>query len=361
MKPLFKLVCTSVTSLVLLTGCKETTSQKSVSAPIAVQTIQVTEADHPLWISLLGQAEGSREVDIKAQVNGSLKHIRFKEGTAVKTGDILYEIDPAPFEAQLNLARANTQSARAELQNATKTFERSKQLIKTGAISQQTFDADKRALDVAKAKHLAAQASERDASIDLGWTKVRAPVDGRIEKSLVNPGTLISAQSTLLTQITQHDDVRVNFAPSSRALDGATITPENLVRILDEQGHLTPATLDYVAQSINPQTSTRTMRARLPQGSQILPGDFVRVQLMIGTRKNAVLVPQKAVRQLPDGTYSVFVFKDGKAVQQPIKVDRWTGPDWIATEGLKTGDRVITNQQLKLRNGLKVRLDKQAS
>lgn len=103
------------------------------------------------------------------------------------------------------------------------------------------------------------------------------------------------------------------------------------------------------------------MRARLSQGSQILPGDFVRVQLMIGTRKNAVLVPQKAVRQLPDGTYSVFVFKDGKAVQQPIKVDRWTGPDWIATEGLKTGDRVITNQQLKLRNGLKVRLDKQAS
>lgn len=361
MKPFLRLVCASVTALALLTGCKETPSKKTVSTPIAVQTIQVTENDHPLWISLLGQAEGSREVDIKAQVSGSLKHIRFTDGSAVKAGDILYEIDPAPFEAQLNLARANTQSARAELSNATKTFERSKQLIRTGAISQQSYDADKRALDVAKAKYQAAQASERDASIDLSWTKVRAPVDGQIEKSLVNPGALINAQSTLLTKITQHDNVRVNFAPSSRALDGATITTNNAVRILDEQGHLIPATLDFVAQSINPQTSTRTMRARLDQATGIIPGDFVRVQLMIGTRKNAVLIPQKTVRQLPDGTYSVFVFKDGKAIQQPIKVDRWTGPDWIATEGLKTGDLVITNQQLKLRNGLTVRLDKQDS
>ena len=109
--------------------------------------------------------------------------------------------------------------------------------------------------------------------------------------------------------------------------------------------------LDYVAQSVNPKTSTRLMRVRLDEGSGLLPGDFVHVDLQIGVRENAVRIPQKAVRQEPDGTYTVFVYQDGKARLRPVKLDRWDGPDWIATSGLATGDRVITNQLLKLRDG----------
>ena len=356
MRHFLRLACVGATTLVLLTGCGDKGPQKPVAKPLAVQTVSVTSADHPQWITLLGQAEGGKEVDVKAQVSGLLKEIRFTEGNPVKAGDILYVIDPAPFEAKLHVARANTRSARAEAGQAFKTFERTKALLQTGAKSQQDYDADKRALEVARAKVSATEAAERDAGISLEWTNVRASADGLVGRTQLNPGALISAQSTVLTRITQHDDVRVRFAPSSRSLDGADITLDNAVKLLDERGRTIPAVLDYVAQSINPQTSTRLMRARIIDNPGLIPGDFVRVHLQTGTRRDAVLVPQKAITQLPDGTYSVYLFKDGKAKRQAIKVDRWSGPNWIAIDGLKTGDRVIVNQLLKLRDGLQVRL-----
>ena len=131
---------------------------------------------------------------------------------------------------------------------------------------------------------------------------------------------------------------------------------ESLLAILKKtlsgkRGRTLSGKLDYVAQSVNPKTSTRLMRVRLDEGSGLLPGDFVHVDLQIGVRENAVRIPQKAVRQEPDGTYTVFVYQDGKARLRPVKLDRWDGPDWIATSGLATGDRVITNQLLKLRDG----------
>lgn len=125
--------------------------------------------------------------------------------------------------------------------------------------------------------------------------------------------------------------------PSARSLDGADVTIANAVKLRDERGRTISGKLDYVAQSINPNTSTRLMRARLDEGSGLLPGDFVHVDLQIGVRPNAVRIPQKAVRQEPDGTYTVFLYKDGKARLQPVKLDRWDGPDWIATDGLAAG------------------------
>ena len=217
--------------------------------------------------------------------------------------------------------------------------------------SRQDLDEANRAHLVASSAYNAATASERDAAISLEWTTVRAPASGLVSDTQFNEGSLISSASSVLATITQHDDVRVVFAPSARALDGADVTTDNAVKLRDERGRTLSGKLDYVAQSVNPKTSTRLMRVRLDEGSGLLPGDFVHVDLQIGVRENAVRIPQKAVRQEPDGTYTVFVYQDGKARLRPVKLDRWDGPDWIATSGLATGDRVITNQLLKLRDG----------
>ena len=150
--------------------------------------------------------------------------------------------------------------------------------------------------------------------------------------------------------------MRAVFAPSERVLNGARITTENRVVLTDEAGKTYPAKLDFVAQSINPDNNTLLLRARLDDNAGLMPGAFVRAQLMIGTRENAVRVPQKAITQEPDGSYSVFLFKDGKAVSRTVTVDKWVGTDWLVTGGLSSGDQVITNQLLKLRDGAAVRL-----
>ena len=354
MRHTLSLACAGLLALTLISGCDKTPAPKTVRAPLPVETLTVEAADQPRWITLLGQAEGGREVEVKAQVSGILKKVAFTEGAKVAAGDVLYQIDPAPFEARLKSAAAGTRSAKATLSEAKTNYERTCALFETGAKSRQDLDTANRAYLVTSSAYNAAAASERDAAISLDWTTVKAPVSGLISDTQFHEGSLISAQGSVLASITQHDDIRVVFAPSARTLDGESITTANAVKLRDERGRTLAGTLDYVSQSINPATSTRLMRAKLDKDSGLIPGDFVHVDLQIGMRANAVRIPQKAVRQEPDGTYTVFLCKDGKARQQTVKLDRWDGPDWIATEGLATGDRVITNQLLKLRDGIAV-------
>ncbi len=351
MRHTFSLACATLLAFTLLAGCDKAPAPKAVRAPLPVETLTVDAGDQPRWITLLGQAEGGREVEVKAQVSGIIQKVAFTEGSLVKAGDVLYQIDPAPFEAKLKSAAANTRSAKATLSEAKTNYERTRALFEKGAKSRQDLDTANRTFLVASSTYNAAAATERDAAISLEWTTVRAPASGLVSDTQFNEGALITAQNSVLATITQHDDVRVVFAPSARTLDGADVTIANAVKLRDERGRTISGKLDYVAQSINPNTSTRLMRARLDEGSGLLPGDFVHVDLQIGVRPNAVRIPQKAVRQEPDGTYTVFLYKDGKARLQPVKLDRWDGPDWIATDGLAAGDRVITNQLLKLRDG----------
>ena len=148
----------------------------------------------------------------------------------------------------------------------------------------------------------------------------------------------------------------MSFAPSDRDLNGANITLKSRVVLLNADGTETPVALDYVAQEIDPALGTRLMRVRLPETSRILPGEFVRLRLMVDIDRNVFRIPQKAVLQLPDGSYAVYVAENGKAVRRAVTVGLWSGSDWIVRTGLKTGDRVITNQLLKLQDGAAVRL-----
>lgn len=336
-----------------LSGCQKAPTAPLAQAPIPVATTTVRQTDEPHWIEVLGRAEGGKSVDIRPQVTGILKRLAYKEGDLVKAGDVLFEIDDAPFRAKLDAAQSLTRQRADELTQAEREFKRAKTLFEAGAGSRKDYDDASSARNQASHALSQAKADERDAAINLSWTKVKAPTSGYASKAVVNPGALVDPASTLAA-ITQHDDVRVTFAPSDRDLAAGTITLKTPVRVFRADGKELAAKLDYVAQAFDVNAGTRLMRAAVPEGSGVIPGEFLTVRLQVSVDKGAFRVPQKAVMQKPDGTYAVFVAQDGKAVERIVTVGLWEGTDWIVRTGLKPGDAVITNQLLKLRNGAPV-------
>ncbi|EJX07670.1 Secretion protein HlyD [gut metagenome] len=224
-----------------------------------------------------------------------------------------------------------------------------------GAVSQKTLDNAKSEAEAARAQVARAKAEENNAAIRLGWTKITAPASGIIGKNQLNPGALISSGSSLLNTITETNDLRIAFAASERTLDGAQITLNNRVFVTDERGKRHEAVLDFIAPNISVTSGTRLMRVKLLDQTDLLPGDFARVTLMTDIRRGVYRIPQKLIRQLPDGSYGIFVAQNGKAHERIVEVDRWDGPDWIVTKGLKPDDQIIINQLVRVREGTPVK------
>ena len=321
-----------------LSGCSEEKAASAPRAPLPVDTIRVSAADEPHWIETVAQAEAGAGIDVKAQVTGRLLRISCTEGDAVKAGDVLFEIDPASLQAELEAAEASRRQAESELAQAEREWRRAKSLLDSGAGSRRDFD------DAASAR-------------SLGWTRVVAPVDGFISRAELKPGSVIVRESTVLASITQTDDVRVLFSSSDRDLAGAEINKETPVRIFRADGQELPAQIDFVASEYDPARGTRSIRAKIPGGLGVLPGEFLRVRLRTTIDRGAWRVPQRAVRQLPDGTYAVFTLRDGKARQTAVEVGLWEGKDWVIRKGLADGDRVIVSQLIKLQDGVAVSED----
>ncbi len=238
----------SVVAAGVLVGCGD--KKASVErAPIEVATMTATPTTAFRWLDTFGQTEGAEEVEVRAQVSGVLRKLNFKEGEQVKAGQTLFEIEKDPYEAQLRQARAQTQQAKTELTKARRDAKRASELIKVNAVSRQEYDDAQSALAVAKSALALAQAQEQNAEIDLSHAMVPAPVDGIAGKSEVNVGSLITAGTTLLTSITQPDTLRVSFAIGDKALSGAKLTKENLVRVfLPDSKEFLPAKLDFISQ-----------------------------------------------------------------------------------------------------------------
>ena len=358
-----RLAAAAFSGLIVLNlfGCKPTEVTVPKAEPLPVTTVAVKAADEPRWIEMLGQAEGGGEIDVRAQVSGILKRFNYQEGDLVKTGDVLFEIEDAPFKARLDAARSMRLQYGDELKQAERELKRTTTLYKSGAASRKDYDDAVSTRNQKKFQFEQAQADEKDAEISLGWTKVIAPASGYASRSNFNPGSLIDASSSVLATITQHDDIRITFAPSDRDLKDSKITLENAVRVFSKTGHEIPAKLDYVAQSLDPSVGTRLMRASISAdtGFTVMPGEFCTVRLMIDVDKNAYRVPQKAILQRPDGTYSVWIADNGKAIRRTVTVGLWEGTDWIVLSGLKDGDRIITNQLLRLQEGSPIVLNEE--
>ena len=319
--------------------------------PASVTAIKVAAADIPLSFEYSGRATGAREVEIRARVSGILVKRTYVEGQAVKAGAVLFKIDPAPFEASFASSQArSTQAARD--------WDRAEALYKEKALSAREYDEARAARDQS-------QAELKTARINLGYTTVTAPISGVTSREGLSEGSLVTADTSLLTRLTQLDPIYVYFAaPDTDALlqrrsvaEGKFVLPADgkltaELHFVDGRVYPRPGTVDFTDSIIDAATGTVRARAVVPNpDNALLPGQFVRLTVKGLTRKNAVAIPDQAVMQGPQGTFVYLVDKDSKATPQPVTLGLLSGRNRIIESGLKDGDEVITEGMIKVKPG----------
>ena len=341
--------------------------------PAAVTTLVIKPATLPVSYEYVGQTTGSKEVEVRARVTGILEKRLFTEGAAVKAGQPLFVIDPKPLEAQAAAADADVARARAQLGQAEREVGRLKPLAERRAVGQKEADDAASNAELARAGLKAAEARLAEVKLNLGYTRVNAPITGLSSRANKSEGSLVSANDTLLTLVWQVDPIWVPFNVSendqlllNRAVAaGRLVLPKDnafdvTVKLTDGSTFPRKGRINFSDTRVNPATGTYEMRAEIANADAALkPGQFVRVQLKGAMRSNAIAVPQTAVL---DGAQGKFVYvpgkdKDGKdvAVVRPITLGEWVEVDganlWIVESGLAAGDTVIVEGIARLQPG----------
>lgn len=339
-----------------LTGCQPEAQKVAVNqAPqaVAVDTVVIQPRPVELTTRLPGRTSAYRVAEVRPQVAGIILKRFFVEGSMVKSGDVLYQIDPATYEASLDSAKADLASANATLIKAKLQVDRYKGLVKKRAVSEQDYEDAQATYRAAVASVMAGEAAVKSAQINLDYTKIKAPISGRIGKSAVTEGALVTANQTdYLATIQQLDPLYVDLSQSSNELlkmKKQTASNQKLSGIklsLDDGTKIDQeATLQFADVSVDEKTGTVNLRALLPNPNQaLLPGLYVRADVPVEKRKNGILVPQAAVSRDVQGQAHVMLVDDNNKVQdQVIVTNRIIGPDWLVDSGLKAGDKVIVN------------------
>lgn len=359
-------------SLITLCGCKSDQAKFSLP-PVEVTALKIEPKTIPAIFEYVGFIESSHAVEIRARVEGYLNQIAYTEGDFVKEGDLLFQIDPLPFQAALDNAQGELKRQEAILWEAKRTVERLKPLYEKKAASQ-------RDLDTAIANELAAEAGVesakaqvRSAELNLSYTTILSPISGLSSLTNYRQGALISpGAGALLTTISVVDPVWVKFNVTSNEIltynrevkDKQLKLPNDArfeAEIILADGSAFPfrGLLDYASPTLDQKTGTMIARATIPnpdslKGEQLKPGQFVRIKVYGAVRPNAILVPQKSVQHGQDGLYVVVVDPDGKAEIRQIVAGEWFEEDWIIQKGLEAGELVIVDGVNKVVAGQKV-------
>ena len=335
--------------------------------PPPVKVATVLQKDVPIYLEAIGQTRGSTEIEVRARVNGYIQSVNFTEGMPVRKGQLLYTIDPSPFQATLAQSKGALAGTEADLARAKQDVERYRPLAAENAIPKQTYETAVALQRSAEAAVEAAKANVDSAQINLGYTKVYAPEDGLIGKTEVYPGTLVGPGSNLLTHISQIASIHVRFTlperdylrlakrrvEQGRSLETPT-APLELV-LADGKVHSETGKLVFVDRNVDPETGTILMEAafRNPNGI-VRPGQYARVRAAIETKPGAILVPQRAVTEL-QGVYNVAVLGADNAIEvRMVTPGQRVGTLWLIESGLKAGDKVVVEGTQKVRPGLKV-------
>ena len=330
---------------------------------VAVVTVQPHSA--PLVTELPGRIEASRVAQVRARVTGIVQKRLFREGSDVKAGQLLFQIDPAPYQAVVDSAKASLAKAQANLGQAKELAERYKPLVEARAISSQEYVNARSAQSQAEADVAAAQAALRTAQLNLGYASVTAPISGRIGRALVTEGALVSAtEATQLALIQQIDPVYVNATQAvtevARLRKAAAAAPAEMsgVRIvLDDGSELEQrGRLVFSDLSVDPSTGQVTLRSEVANpGGVLLPGMYVRIRLVQGQIADAIRVPQQAVTRGPQGDSVVVVGEGGVATPRKVTIAGAHESDWLVQDGLRPGEQVIVEGFQKMRVGAPVR------
>ncbi len=355
----------------LLTACNKKNAVQTPAGPPEVGIIVVKTERVPLTTELAGRTSAFFVAEVRPQVGGIIQKRLFTEGADVKAGEVLYQIDPASYQAAYSSAKAQLSRAEANVIPARLKAGRYKELVKINAVSQQDYDDASASLKLAEADVEAGKAAVETARINLAYTSVTAPIAGRISRSSVTVGALVSAnQGTALATIQQLDQVYVDVAQSSaemlrlkQALASGQLrkgaASQSKVRLLLEDG--TPYPLEGVLKfsevTVDQSTGSITLRTVFPNPKHtLLPGMYVRAVIEEGINDAAILIPQQGVTRNPAGNAMVMVVGvEEKVEPRLIKVARTVGDSWLVTDGLKPGDRVILEGLQKARPGTPVK------
>ena len=342
-------------------------AKKGLMIPPAPQVVvqEMVTRDVPLDYEYPARTAGSREVEIHARASGILIERNYPEGKLVKQDDILFKIDPQPFQAKVAQAEAQLKGGQASLKQAQQDWERVSDLYAKKMASARDKDRAVAILEEAKAKVEAAEADLKVAQINLGYTTVKAPITGITSQEGYSEGSLVDpATRSLLTRIVQIDPLYVRFSISDADVfkNHALITQERLpvtLKLADGSAYPIKGYVNFSDSTIDPKTGTVHARAIIanPDG-RLLPGQFVRVTVSGLSQPNAILLPKKAIMQGPDGPFVYLVTPENKAAIQPITLGQSAAEGQIIERGLKAQDKVIIEGMIKVRPNAPVRIAK---
>ena len=349
----------------LLAACgKSTPPPPAAPPPPAVTVVSAAPRLVPVLIEAVGRTEGAKEVEVRARVAGILQRVLYTEGSSVRAGAPLFQIDRAPYEIALAQAQAALAQERSRNEQTQREAERLKDLIAKRAISQREADDAASSFKTAGGALQAALARVREAELNLSYTAINAPiagVSGRVQRSqgsLVGP----ASDASLLTTLSQTDPLWVRFALSEAELQvlraGRQGGRGNEVRLLlpDGKTHPVAGRLNFAGSTVDARLGTVQLRAEFANPDlRLLPGQFVRVAVVADTQE-AFVVPQSAVLQNDQGRFMWILGPENKALQRPVETGAWLGADWIIRGGLKTGDKLIVDNLLRLRPGVTVQV-----
>ncbi len=338
--------------------------------PASVAVITTEKRDVPVRYEYVAQTAGYREVEMRARVTGILQQRTYREGAAVKKGQALFTIDPAPFQVALSKAEADLSAADVRLAQARREMARLKPVLEARAISQKELDDSTSAEQVAAAEVQSARARVNEAKLNLSYTRVESPIAGIAGRTAVSEGALVSGPNVLLTTVTQTDPMYVIFGISDRehlalrrdADLGRLKLPaggkfQARVKLGDGSLYDGVGALNFTDVRVNTQTGTSETRAEFPNKNNILrAGEFVRIILDGALRPDAIVVPQRAVLESPKGKFVYVVGADNKAEARPVEAGEWADDGWVINSGLKPGERVITDGVMKIGPGAPVQI-----
>jgi membrane fusion protein (multidrug efflux system) len=349
----------------LLTGGCQGEEAQVAAAPPEVQVANIEHRDVPVVIELVGQTKGAQDVEIRARVEGFVDDVAFQEGTLVRKGQLLYRIDPKPFEATLANAKADLATWQARWAKTENDVKRLEPLAAKQAVSQQELDDAVATREAAQAQVEAQNASVDKARLDLGYTSVTSPINGLVGTTLVRAGALVGrGESTLLTTISQIDPIlftagisEAEYLRLARRADelrrqrGGQPVPVDLL-LADGTVHPEKGRLDAIERAVDTTTGTLSLQFRFANPMGLLrPGQYGRVRFVLETKPDALLVPQRAVQELQN-LYNVYVVgPDNKLAVKTVNVGPRVGALWVIEKGLEPGDRVVVEGAQRLRPG----------
>ena len=352
MKIMFILVFLVLLVLALMAANKHIKAAKSANAskrPPAVQLVQVEEKAIHDKLTSAGRIEAKYSVDIVARVQGWIKKSYFKEGSIVKKGDLLFQIEPDNYEIAVKQAQADLKRAEADYVNAEKDLTRAEELVKLDYVSKSYYDQALAKRDMSKAAVAAAKATLSNANLNLSYTKVTAPVTGKVGKILITEGNLVDPTAGAITRLVSTTPIYAYFNVKSedylnfkqhqdKSLNDCTVE----LTLSDGSVYGKKGKVEFVDNEVDPTVGTLALRATFDNPDSILvPNDYVNVSITSNTERNVILVPQEAVQETKDGMMVYTVSPENLAIPVIIEADGQYEGKWIVSKGLKAGDKVV--------------------